>query len=237
MRIFNSISRLSEYCKRHGLSATIRRTRLALTRAFFANRKLVFYCDLKNWAPLRVIIPSGFSVRNISMLTALSATSLQEMTDFWNAKLALQSIRERFEKGASLWLIECGNRLAGYGWTIRGQTIAPYYFPLAHEDVHFFDFHVFPQFRGQGINPCLVSRILDDLAKESAGRAFIEVAEWNYAQLSSLEKTSFRYLGEVRSFVILDQIFVSWIKSDTIAQRREEARLRRRILARLRSNE
>jgi len=88
------------------------------------------------------------------------------MTSFWNPKLAHQSMKERFGLGASLWLIKSRDKLAGYGWTLRGGTVEPHYFPLGQDDVHLFDFHVFPHYRGQGMNPFLVIHILRSLAAE-----------------------------------------------------------------------
>ena len=82
-----------------------------------------------------------------------ASQDLQEMTSFWNPKLAHGTSIERFETGASLWLIKSADKLAGYGWTLQGRTIEPYYFPLGKDDVHLFDFHVFPQYRGQGNKP------------------------------------------------------------------------------------
>jgi len=87
-------------------------------------------------------------VERIRALAELSAEHLQAMTSFWNPNQVNRDVRDRFEKGASLWLVECENRLAGYGWTLQGHTIAPYYFPLAWMTCTSSDFHVFPHFRG-----------------------------------------------------------------------------------------
>ena len=76
--------------------------------------------------------------------------------------------------------------------------------------MHLFDFHVFPQYRGRGINPFLVTHILESLARVGAGRAFIEAAEWNKAQLSSLTKTPFRRLGMARKLTIFRRTIVLW---------------------------
>jgi ribosomal protein S18 acetylase RimI-like enzyme len=90
-----------------------------------------------------------------------------------------------------------------------------HYFPLGPDDVHLFDFHVFPQYRGQGTNPLLVTRILQGLATEGASRALIEAAEWNQAQLSSLAKTPFRRLGLARKLTIFDRTIVCWADNET----------------------
>jgi Acetyltransferase (GNAT) family len=210
MRVSNSVSRLTDYYGRHGLRTTIRRAGLAGRQALFANRMVVFYCNLDEQRLRPISVSSTLAVKRVNTLAELSAEHLREMTSFWNPKLANRNIRERFEKGASLWLVEFEDRLAGYGWTLQGRTIEPYYFPLAQNDMHLFDFHVFSHCRGRGMNPYLIDRILDVFATNFGGRAFIEAAEWNDAQLSSLRKTPFRCLGVVRSIKIFDHTLVSW---------------------------
>lgn len=143
-------------------------------------------------------------------MTELGADRFHSMTAFWSPKLADRNIRERFARGASLWLAMAGDVLAGYGWTLQGGTIEPYYFPLSPDDVHLFDFQVFPAFRGRGINPFLVTSILVALAREGRTRAFIEAAAWNDAQLASLGKTPFRLFGTVRSLTIANHPLVLW---------------------------
>jgi ribosomal protein S18 acetylase RimI-like enzyme len=97
---------------------------------------------------------------------------------------------------------------------LHGGTVEPHYFPLGWDDVHLFDFHVFPQYRGQGMNPFLVTHILRSLAAEGADRAFIEAAEWNEAQLSSLAKTPFRRLGCARKSTIFGCTIVWWAENE-----------------------
>jgi GNAT superfamily N-acetyltransferase len=154
-------------------------------------------------------------VDRLGSYAQVSPQDLQQMTSFWNPEQAHRNIKERFAKGASLWLIRREDKLAGYGWTLQGRTIEPYYLPLAQDDVHLFDFHVFPQYRGRGINPLLISSILRNLALNCRGRAFIEAAEWNQSQLTSLQKTPFCRLGLACSFTIFGRTFVSWSKKET----------------------
>jgi ribosomal protein S18 acetylase RimI-like enzyme len=210
MGIANSISRLTAYYTRHGFGATIRRAGLSLKRALFSSRMVVLYCDLANQTTAPVNIPSSLKVERLRNYAELNPQDLKEMTSFWNPKQAHRNIRERFEQGASLWLIKSGDKLAGYGWTLQGRTVEPYYFPLAPDDVHLFDFHVFPQYRGQGINPFLVTHILGGITVESGGRAFIEAAEWNEAQLSSLRKTQFRRMGCAWKSRVFHRTIVCW---------------------------
>ncbi len=205
-----AIARVGDYWRRHGLRSTILRAGLAGKRAFFARGMVVFYCDLVEATLRHVSIPNGWIIEQVRSLGELREDRLQAITSFWSPKLANQNVRQRFDKGATLWLAECDGQLAGFGWTLQGGTIEPYYFPLTQQDVHLFDFHVFPQFRGQGINPLLVAHLLVSLAKVGARRAFIEAAVWNHAQLSSLEKTQFRRLGVVKSCTFFRRRFVFW---------------------------
>jgi len=223
MSISNSISRFTDYYRRHGLAETLRRSGLAGKRKLFAGRMVVFYCDLDEQKLRQVSIPKTLSVRRIQTLTGLSAEHFQEMTSFWNPKLASRNIKERFEKGASLWLVESEDRLVGYGWTLEGQTIAPYYFPMGSDDVQLFDFYVFPKFRGRAIHWLLTSYILQTLAAEGRARAFADTGEWNKAQLASFKMTPFRSLGFVRTYALFGQMFTRWSPNEPVKQEQKDA--------------
>jgi hypothetical protein len=237
MSILSSLSRLLEYYRRHGVAATLGRAKVAGKRTLAAGRMAVFYCDLVRREREPANNPGNLEVKRLASPEELSLEDLQAMTSFWNPKLASRNIRERFEKGASLWLVKSDGQLAGYGWTLQGNTIEPYYFPLAQDDVHLFDFHVFADFRGHGINPYLVGFILDSLTTGRAGRAFIEAAEWNNAQLSSLRKTPFRRLGLVRSNTFFGRTFVSWRKSGVVQQTQKSSESANQIVVTVKPNE
>jgi ribosomal protein S18 acetylase RimI-like enzyme len=221
MGIFTYVSRLRDYYSRNGFWATVERSKLAAKRALFSNRSVLFYCDLATQTAPAADLPSFLKVERKKGAAELSPEDLQAMTSFWNPNLAHRNIKERFSLGASLWLIRSEGRLAGYGWTLQGHTIEPHYLPLGQDDVHLFDFHVFPQFRGRGINPFLVVHILRSLAADCEGRAFIEAAEWNQAQLSSLAKTPFRRLGLARKLRIFSHTMVWWAEDKTYKDARD----------------
>ena len=218
MAISSSISRLTSYYLRQGFGATIRRAGVAINRALFANRMVLFYCDLATQANTVTNLPSALEVECVRSLSELGQQDLGKMTSFWSPKQARRNIQERFERGASLWLIKPAGNLAGYGWTLHGSTVEPHYFPLTRNDVHFFDFHVFPQYRGKEMNPILVNHILQNVAVEGASRAFIEAAEWNKPQLSSLRKTPFRRMGWATKSTLFKRTIVCWVEDDPVAQ-------------------
>ncbi|MGA7342746.1 MAG: GNAT family N-acetyltransferase [Terracidiphilus sp.] len=237
MSISNSISRFAEYYKRHGLAATMRRAELAAKRAIVAGRMVVFYCDLDQRKLRSVSIPKTFSIERVNAPTELSAEHLAEMTSFWNPKLADRNIRERLEKGASLWMVECECRLAGYGWTLQGQAIEPYYFPLTPGDVQLFDFYVFPKFRGRAIHWLLTGHILHALAAEGASRAFADTGEWNRAQLASFKMTPFRLFGMVRTYNVFGHLLTRWVAGQPEGRKQKDAGRREKPIEMLRSNE
>ena len=218
MSISNSILRFADYYRRNGVRATTDRVVLAIKRMLFSSRMVLFYCDLPALGSQTAHLPSSLKVERHRNQTDLSPRDLEEITNFWNPAQARRNIKQRFELGASLWLIRFEDKLAGYGWTLQGRTVEPHYFLLGPDDVHLFDFHVFPQYRGRGVNPSLVCYILGCFAAERAGRAFIEAAEWNEAQLASLRRTPFRRWGSAQKLTILRRTIVSCAQEDVAAQ-------------------
>jgi hypothetical protein len=181
---------------------------------------VLFYCDLSALKS-PPDLPGFLSVERHRNQTDLSPQDLQEITSFWNPDLAHRRIKERFELGASVWLIKVEGNLAGYGWTLQGRTVEPHYFPLGEDDVQFLDFHVFPKYRGRALDWFLMTHILQTLAAEGRARAFGEAAEWNKASLSSFAMTPFRRLGWARKFTILRRTIVWWQRDQAVEQKRE----------------
>jgi ribosomal protein S18 acetylase RimI-like enzyme len=213
---FSEFSRLLTYHKRHGSLSTMRRVAVHLRRALLSNRTVLFYCDLDGQNTTRTVpLASSPTIERARRETEVDDRDLAEIIELWNPALARQNINQRFEKGASLWIIRSEGKLAGHGWSLRGGTIQPHYFPLGPDDAHLFDFVVFPRYRGRGLNPLLVGHILGALSAECrGGRAFIEVAEWNKSQLSSLEKTPFRRLGCARKCLVFRRTIVYWDENE-----------------------
>lgn len=210
MSISSSITRFLDYYRRHGFRAALLRVRIAFNRGILVERMVVFYFDLAKHVSVESRIVNSLRTERVTLREDLSQQDFETMVRSGNSRLVRKRIEERFSKGASLWLVRSGSELAGYGWTLQGRTVERYYFPLAADDVHLFDFHVFPQYRGRNINPYLVTTILRGLATSCGGRAFIEAASWNEAQLSSLKKTPFRPLGVAKSVPVLGGSFVRW---------------------------
>jgi hypothetical protein len=230
------VTRITEYYRRHGIVSTVRRALVQAKRSVFASGMVVFYCDLSEQAGT-LKMPGSAAVERVRTFAELKPEHLQEMTSFWNPKQALRNIEERLGKGATLWLITSGGHLAGYGWTIQGSPIAPYYFPLGSQDVQLFDFYVFPKFRGRAMHWLITTYILRTLAAEGSGRAYADTGEWNEAQLAAFKMTPFRPLGMVRTFTMFGRMFTRWSEYTPVAQPKKQRTSEAKPLAVARSNE
>lgn len=212
MALADSISRLTNYYQRHGFQATMQRTGLFTRRLFSSHRFVLYYCDLsKNWSVSRARNwPSHVTVARVTSQEEIRQEDWHKIASYWNPRLSQRNFARRFGKRATAWLIWSDGQLAGYGWTLTGCSIEPYFFPLGATDVHLFDFLVFPEHRGKRINPMLVTYILDRLAAERCTRAFIDAAEWNDSQQTSLAKTDFQFLGTAHKVSFFGRQFVEW---------------------------
>jgi len=208
----DSISRLKTYYERKGLKATLDRALLFVHRSFSANRMIVFYRDMAqpNNSPSTAVLPAHLTVERKDHLEQIDPHDWHTMVNFWNRRVSSRLFAERLQGGASIWMVRSQGRLAGYGWSMTGRTISAHYCPFGANDVHFFDFLVFPEFRGRQINPSLVNYMLGQFAAEGRTRAYIEVAEWNQPQLMSLRRTHFHPFGVARKASLFGRTFVEW---------------------------
>lgn len=196
--------RTLQFVRKHGLGATVTRIGVEVRRRLYMGKQVIFSCDL----PVAES-PDGSSM-NVERIRSMDEKDISRILDHWNPGEMKVLVRERFRIGAHLWIVRDASAIAAYGWTIRGRAVNPYFFPLLSTDVHLFDFFVFPEFRGRGINPKLVTEILKRLGEGGARRAYIESAAWNTPQLRSLSKTQFEKVGQGRQFCKLGVTAIVW---------------------------
>jgi GNAT superfamily N-acetyltransferase len=205
-----SINRFLDYARRHGFRAAIGRLWLSIRRLWTGDQMVLHFCDLRSFTP-----PAGKTLNNATVErkkveSEVQADDLLQITSAGNSSIVRHRLSERFARGASLWLGRVDGKLAGYGWSLVGQTVEPHFFPLGANDVHLFDFYVLPQFRGQRINPWIVNHILTTMGREMKHRAFIEAAVWNAPQLSSLKRTPFVPFGRASKYCLFGKTLVLW---------------------------
>jgi GNAT superfamily N-acetyltransferase len=205
------LSRFLNYVQRNGASAILPRIATSLRRARSGSWMVLYSCDLPEMSRVTApILDVPLEISRHFQKAEISPAALEKILSIGQSSAMLQRIEERFARGASLWLLWNAGQVAGFGWTIAGTTIEPHYFPLLPEDVHLFDFFVFPEFRGRGLNPVLVNYILCRLGAEQKRRALVEAARWNTPQLHSLQKTPFRRIGMARKHFSRTRIAVIW---------------------------
>lgn len=210
MSLPDSINRPWQFVRRHGLRATIGRLGMSAKRAWVGNWHILFVCDLGNYQTSSPGDLKEAKVERKNSEPELSGGDLNRIVGIWNPAIARRQLAERFARGASLWLFKLDGQLVAFGWTIIGQTMEQHFHPLGKNDAHLFDYFVFPEYRGRRINPALVNQVVSVLAAERRRYAFIEAAQWNAAQLSSLGKTPFRRFGRGRKGSFFRKTRVLW---------------------------
>ena len=200
------LSQLFRHLRNKGLLSTFQRGMERVRRFCFIGKHVVYSCDL----PSDVALVDGGLV--VEELYASDVGKTHRIITHWDEEVAAHQTNARFRMGARLWVARIDSELAAYGWTIRGQTVASYFFPLCNSDIHFFDFFVFEEFRGVRVNPRFVSKLLSALGSTGERRAYIECAAWNDAQLRSLARTPFRRLGYGRKISLGSFSATIWSK-------------------------
>ena len=238
MSFFESLSRATEYLKRHGLAATLRRAGVSAKHALVDRRMAVYCFDFGKQTLRDLKVSSSFTVHRIRNEMELSQQDLEILIGHWNPKLARRSISERFAKGASLWVVRSENQLAGYCWTMTGKPIAPYYFPLAADDVQLFDVFVLPKSRGGAVAWYLIMSVLHALKADGAARVYADMGEWNRGSLALYDKlTPFRPLGIAQSFTLFGHKFITWDESPATQAPQDATQWNQRPLAKAKSQE
>jgi ribosomal protein S18 acetylase RimI-like enzyme len=204
------IGRLVHYGQRHGLRATVQRAWHGLKRKFTGGRQVLFCCDLARLSAETCVKMASGSIERKRSAAEVAAEDMDRVVNAGYPETARRQATQRFAAGASLWLYKLEGQVAAYGWTIAGKTMSPHFHPLGDNDVHLFDFLVFPEYRGRRLNVQLVSYILGALATEKQGRAFIEADEWNTPQLHSLRRMPFRQYGFARKFQWFGKTVTIW---------------------------
>lgn len=200
------VGRIAAYYRRHGFVATAKRCGSGARRVSYLGRLNLYCCTL----PLSAPAPkANVTVERMHEWT-VSPQDYETIANEWNPAITSHLMAARFSAGADLWLARLETKLAGFGWSLRGNTIEPHFFPLHRDDAHLFDFFVFPSSRGLGVNVSLVFEILQRLGADGVRRAHVECAAWNTAQIRSLAKTPFRRYAQATKLRLFGRTYVVW---------------------------
>lgn len=136
--------------------------------------------------------------------------AMRKIIDYWDKEMMMDNIRDRFEKGAILWIAKLNADIAGFGWSIRGKMVHPFYLPLTTHDAVLFDYVTFEEYRGRGLYILLLNYILGKLKLEGVSRAFIFSSAWNTSSIRGIEKTYFHKLSAVRRLRVFGRNITIW---------------------------
>lgn len=192
------------------MRALVARTILEIQHMLKGHRMVLFCCDGSCTDVVRRPELINGHIERIQTTSQLASCDFGRLLMTGDPVMIKKGIEERFTKGATLWLYKVQGCVAGFGWTMVGRTVEPHFFPLAPYDVHFFDFFVFPEYRGRRVNPTLINGIFEQRVLRGKGRAYIECWEWNQPQLASLKRTPFQKLAVATKRTLFGRTIVSW---------------------------
>src|SRR4030042_2128370 len=123
-------SRINTYYRKHGAIITAHRALVSMKRLLMGNRMVIFYCDLTMAEFDKNSSFGHFTVERRNSQDEISDEEMERLLSYWNRDIKLRQIRERFAKGAILWLAKSKSETTGLGGSIGGKTIRHYFFPL-----------------------------------------------------------------------------------------------------------
>lgn len=210
MRNLNILSRFLKYYQKNGVGKTLKSIFAHSYRIIFKGQMLLFYADMDELHDSVLNMPGNITIECKSTYQEALRPDMQRIVNYWNEENSLDKTRERFEKGAIFWILKLNDVIAGFGWSIRGKMVAPYYLPLTPHDAVFFDYFFFEEFRGQGLYKLLIHYMFWQIKIQGVHRVFGHAFAWNTSSIHGLEKTYFRKFSEARKLHIFGRNLTIW---------------------------
>jgi ribosomal protein S18 acetylase RimI-like enzyme len=204
------LTRLIRYYRRNGVTSTTWKVLKKIRKSLFTKPEILYFVDLVTRQRKGNTIPDNFTIQCFRGEEEISSEDLNTLFEHLGEKIVRCDVKDRFGKGALLWLVKVDSTLAGYIWSISGRTIQPHYFPLTDKDVSLFDNYIFEECRGRSINPQLINYVLDELQRDGLIRVFIETNKTNSSEIHSLAKTDFKIFGVARKYHAGKRRFMIW---------------------------
>jgi len=205
--------RLARYFKSNGLVKTVCHCFEKAGQSIFGRRFIIFFVELTKLNDEGIRMPQNFAVECRKNVGEITKDELETLIHYGGERIIRYKLKNRFGKGAYLWLMKVGGRAVGMVWTTRQKTLQPYYYPMSPNDVHVFDNEVFLDYRGRGINPFLINYVVFALKKEGLVRAYIETRVKNIPEIRSLAKTHFSNYASAIKLHIFGHNITFWFKT------------------------
>lgn len=210
MKKRNIFTRLVKYYEKNGLLTTFQRIYQGVQHLIFNSQMIVYYAELKDLHDSVLSLPQNIKIEDKSTYADALSPDMQKITTYWDNMNLMDTTRENFEKGAVLWIVKLDEEIAGFGWSIKGKMVQPYYLPLTPHDAVLFDYVTYEEYRGRGLYTLLLNYIFGKLKLEGVSRAFGHALAWNTASIRGIERTFFRKFGIARKFYIFGKSITIW---------------------------
>ena len=210
MHLDHYLIRAKRYYQKRGLIETLRHAILVVIRNCFQKEFILFTAELPQLGGREIVVPEGIVIVCRKKESEISEPEYEALLANGGKSIVAKQIKERFSKGAQIWLMKQEGYLVGFVWSIGEKPVKPYFFPLTASDVHLFDNEIFSDYRGKGSNPILIDYVLRELQKKGFLRAYIETAAWNKTEVQSLTKTAFQRLAVARRFSFFGKQIAVW---------------------------
>jgi len=204
------LTRFMKYYKKRGFLSTFRRIYEQPKRSIFKGQMLLLYAELSEVDDSVLNLPNNIFIEIKRNYDEAVQTDMQTMINYWRKVVMMDKIKERFEKGAILWIIRMNGHVAGYQWSIRGSMAAAYPLPVTPHDAIFFNAETFEEYRGLGLYPLLTNFMFAKLKAEGVKRVFAFSYAWNTSIIRGIAKNYFNKFSEARNFHVFGQNITIW---------------------------
>lgn len=206
----NFITRLLNYYKKRGFIRTFLRICEQPYRIIFKSKMFLFYVDMNELDVSVLNLPQDIIVECKRSYDEARQLDMQRLIIYWEKEEEWDKARERFEKGAILWILKLEGDIAAFGWSIRGKMVSPWYLPLTLNDAVLFNFVTFEEYRGRNLYSVLLNYIFGRLKSEGVSRSYGFVWEWNTQSIRGIQKAHFRKFVEARKIHFLGRNITIW---------------------------
>jgi len=209
MQIYKIFRRFINYYQKKGFLKTVSRIFEQFYRILFKSKTVLFFADMSEVDNSKLKLPQDIVIEYKESFNQALQSDMKKMINYWEDIMEMDRARERFEKGAILWIIKSKADIAGFGWSIRGKMVSPYHLPITPNDVVLFDFFTFEEYRGHGFYALLLENIKGKMKLEGVSRVYGHSYEWNRSSIHGLEK------GNMHKFIVTRK-FHFWGRNITI---------------------
>jgi len=197
---FNLLTRFMNYYQNKGFWQTIRRLFEEPYMIIFKSNMILIYAELNEVNDSVLTLPPGIRIECKKTYNDAVQSDMQTMIDYWNKGNAMNNVREKFKKGATLWILKINEDIGGCAWAIRSTMPSAYPLPLTPNDAIIFTAETFEKYRGRGFYALLMNYILRQLKLEGLSRVYGYLWSENKPVISAVRRTYFHKFCEVRMF-------------------------------------